>query len=148
MTAAHGWREHGDFTALMTDVAHVNAMREDAFLFLAERGGVAIAAGALMLADGLALLAGASTVPEHRKQGAQRALLEGRLQFVAGPGCDLAMMCSEPRSGSQRNAERHGFRIAYTQIKWQRQKGRMSQGVQSDCAGMVLRGARRKVLEA
>jgi len=26
-----------------------------------------------------------------------------------------------PGSGSQRNAERHGFRIAYTRTKWQLQ---------------------------
>ena len=34
-------------------------------------------------------------------------------------GCDLAMMCAQPGSASQRNAEREGFRIAYTRIKWQ-----------------------------
>jgi len=34
-------------------------------------------------------------------------------------GCDLAMMCAQPGSASQRNAERQGFRIAYTRIKWQ-----------------------------
>ena len=28
------------------------------------------------------------------------------------------MMGAPPGSGSQRNAERHGFRIAYTRIKW------------------------------
>jgi hypothetical protein len=28
------------------------------------------------------------------------------------------MMGSLPGSGSQRNAERHGFRIAYTRTKW------------------------------
>jgi hypothetical protein len=33
-------------------------------------------------------------------------------------GCDLAMVCTEPGSGSQRNAERQGFQIAYTRIKW------------------------------
>jgi len=27
-------------------------------------------------------------------------------------------MCALPGSGSQRNAERHGFRIAYTRMKW------------------------------
>jgi hypothetical protein len=32
------------------------------------------------------------------------------------------MMGANPGSGSQRNAERHGFRIAYTQIKWQQGK--------------------------
>ena len=33
-------------------------------------------------------------------------------------GCDLAMMGAEPGSSSQRNAERQGFRIAYTRTKW------------------------------
>ena len=28
------------------------------------------------------------------------------------------MMGAAPGSSSQRNAERHGFRIAYTRIKW------------------------------
>jgi hypothetical protein len=28
-------------------------------------------------------------------------------------------MAAEPGSASQRNAERHGFRIAYTRVKWQ-----------------------------
>jgi len=33
-------------------------------------------------------------------------------------GCDLAVMCAEAGSASQRNAERQGFRIAYTRTKW------------------------------
>ena len=33
-------------------------------------------------------------------------------------GCDLATMGAEPGSASQRNAERSGFRIAYTRTKW------------------------------
>jgi hypothetical protein len=28
-------------------------------------------------------------------------------------------MVAQPGSASQRNAERHGFRIAYTRTKWQ-----------------------------
>ncbi len=32
---------------------------------------------------------------------------------------DLAMMGAQPGSTSQRNAERQGFRIVYTRIKWQ-----------------------------
>jgi hypothetical protein len=67
----------------------------------------------------VALLAGACTIPEARKQGAQLALLDYRLRYAAEQGCDLAMMCAQPGSASQRNAERHGFRIAYTRIKWQ-----------------------------
>jgi hypothetical protein len=49
------------------------------------------------------------------------ALLERRLQDAFANGCDIAMMGALPGSISQRNAERHGFRIAYTRIKW-RQK--------------------------
>jgi predicted acetyltransferase len=66
----------------------------------------------------VALLAGASTIPESRRQGAQLALLDNRLRYAAEQGCDLAMMCALPGSASQRNAERQGFRIAYTRIKW------------------------------
>jgi GNAT superfamily N-acetyltransferase len=66
----------------------------------------------------VALLAGASTIPAARRQGAQLALLEARLRHAADEGCDLAMIGAQPGSASQRNAERHGFRIAYTRIKW------------------------------
>jgi Acetyltransferase (GNAT) family len=86
--------------------------------FLAEKDGQPIAAGALHLSEGVALLAGACTIPEHRKQGAQQALLEIRFRFAVDQGCDIAMMVAQPGSGSQRNAERQGFRIAYTRTKW------------------------------
>ena len=101
-TAAYGWSEHGDFTTLMSDVSQVNVMRDDAFLFLAELEGSAIAAGALSVFDGMALLAGASTVPEGRNQGAQLALLESRLRYGTEKGCDLAMMCALKTSSSEK----------------------------------------------
>jgi len=82
--------------------------------------GRPIASAALCFCGGVALFAGACTIPEGRRQGAQLALLETRLRYAAERGCDVAMMCAEPGSASQRNAERHGFRIAYTRTKWQR----------------------------
>ena len=69
--------------------------------------------------DGVALLGGAATVPELRRRGLQAALLEERLRYAFEHGCDLAMMVAEAGSNSQRNAERKGFRIAYTRTKWQ-----------------------------
>jgi hypothetical protein len=30
------------------------------------------------------------------------------------------MVATEPGSASQRNAERHGFRMTYRRVKWQR----------------------------
>ena len=72
------------------------------------------------MSDGVAFLAGASTIPEGRRHGAQLALLHQRLRDGADAGCDIAMMGALPGSASQRNAERHGFRIAYTRVKWKR----------------------------
>jgi hypothetical protein len=72
----------------------------------------------LSLNGDVALLAGASTIPASRKQGAQLALLHARLRFAAERGAQLAMMVALPGSGSQRNAERQGFRTCYTRTKW------------------------------
>ena len=116
-TSAAGWREsgYGDF---MLEFGRVNADTEGLHLFLAELDGQAIAAGAVSLRDGVAHLAGASTIPDGRRRGAQLALLDARLRYAAAHGCDVALMGALPGSSSQRNAERHGFRIAYTRVKW------------------------------
>jgi hypothetical protein len=53
-----------------------------------------------------------------RRRGLQAALLEERMRYAFEHGCDLAMMVAEAGSESQRNAERKGFRIAYTRTKW------------------------------
>jgi hypothetical protein len=117
-TAARGWSELEELSDFMLGLSRVSAKRADALSFLAELDGRAVATGALSICEGVALLAGASTVPEARRRGAQLALLDARLSYAAGQGCDLAMMCAQPGSASQRNAERQGFRIAYTRIKW------------------------------
>ncbi|MCI0488828.1 MAG: GNAT family N-acetyltransferase [Blastocatellia bacterium] len=118
-TAAEGWSEFTEFADLMLELSRVSTKRSDGLSFLAEIEGKPVATGAMSVSDGVALLAGASTIPESRNQGAQLALLEGRLNYAAEHGCDTAMMCALPGSASQRNAERQGFRIAYTRIKWQ-----------------------------
>jgi hypothetical protein len=104
----------------MQELAAINPWRRNHVPFLAERDGQPVAAGGVALIDGVALLAGASTVPQARRQGAQLALLQARLQYAAAHGCDVAMMGAAPGSDSQRNAERQGFHIAYTRVKWQR----------------------------
>lgn len=122
--ATAGWSEFKEAAEFMADLAGVTAKRKSGLSFLAELNGQAIATGALTIHKGVALLAGASTVPGHRKQGAQLALLEGRIRYAVGQGCDLAMMVALPGSASQRNAERQGFRIAYTRTKWQLRRER------------------------
>ena len=117
-TAFRGWSEFAEFSDFLRDMGKVHACSKT-LSFLAELDNEPIATGMLGITDGVALLAGASTIPEARRQGAQLALLEHRLRYGAQHGCDIAMMAALPGSASQRNAERHGFRIAYTRIKWQ-----------------------------
>jgi len=40
------------------------------------------------------------------------------MRYAFEHGYPLAMMVTEAGSQSQRNAERQGFRIAYTRTKW------------------------------
>ena len=117
-TSAEGWSEYKEFAHLMLEMGRVVAAAKGNILFLAELDGQAIGAGGLAIHEGVALFAGASTIPAWRRRGAQRALLAARFQYARAAGCDLAMMGAEPGSSSQRNAERQGFRIAYTRTKW------------------------------
>ena len=117
-TAAAGWSDSINLGDQLENLMSIAASRNACISFLAERNGEAIAAGALDVEDDIALLAGASTVPRARNLGAQTALLDARLRYAVQAGCGLAMICTEPGSASQRNAERNGFRIAYTRIKW------------------------------
>jgi GNAT superfamily N-acetyltransferase len=117
-TVARGWSDLPELTEYLQELGPIAACREDSVSFLAFLHDQPIAGAALCLHNGVALLAGACTIPEARRQGAQRALLESRLRFAAQQGCNIAMMCAAPGSASQRNAEREGFRIAYTRLKW------------------------------
>jgi len=117
-TTARGWSEFPELNEFLRELAPISTERRDSVSFLAELDSEPIATGVLCLGGGVALLGGACTVPEARKQGAQNALLTRRLQYALGEGCDVAMVCTLPGSASQRNAERNGFRIAYTRIKW------------------------------
>lgn len=118
--AAAGWEsEAPEFVGFLQDLGQTSAQSEGTTPFLAELNGQAIATASLFQHAGVALLTGASTVPAGRRQGAQTALLAARLHLAAAQSCTLAIMGARPGSQSQRNAERHGFRIAYTRVKWQ-----------------------------
>jgi hypothetical protein len=116
--SAKGWSGNAEFSDEMLDFGLIGTARSEGLSFQAELERQPIATGAMSMYQGVALLAGASTIPEARRQGAQQALLNSRLSYAVEHGCDLAMMCALPGSSSQRNAERQGFRIAYTRIKW------------------------------
>lgn len=109
--------ELGEFVAGLGDIW---ARSRGFTCFLAERDGEAVGSAALNIANGVAIMAGASTIPSARRQGAQLALFEARLAFAAERGIELAMVVTAPGGGSQRNSERQGFRPVYTRMKWKR----------------------------
>ena len=87
---------------------------------MAEIDEVAAGGGMMSIHNGVASLGGAGTLPEFRNRGVQRALILARVAFAAESGCDLAMVATQPGSGSQRNVERQGFRVVYTRMKFVR----------------------------
>jgi len=117
--SARAWtHEHPELRDFVLDSGAISASRAGSASFLAEIDGQPGATGALCIHNGVALFAGASTVPELRRRGLQGALLRERMRYAFEHGCDLAMMVAEAGSNSQRNAERKGFRVAYTRVKW------------------------------
>jgi GNAT superfamily N-acetyltransferase len=102
----------GDFAAMVTPIFQM----EGALLFVAEAEGktVACGAGLLIPEHKVVALFGAGTVPEFRGRGLQTTLLRLRMQVAAQAGCEVAVIVTQGGSTSQRNAERLGFRVAYS----------------------------------
>jgi hypothetical protein len=97
----------------LRDGAIAMAMVPGVTAWLARVEGKPAGGGSLLIHDGLALICGDGTLPRFRHRGVQTALLHTRLAHASAAGCDLAVICTQPGSGSQRNAERQGFRVVY-----------------------------------
>jgi len=61
-------------------------------------------------------LCGAGTLAEYRGRGLQTALLRARMAAAVGAGCEYAVVVTQGGTTSQRNAERLGFRVAYSKV--------------------------------
>ena len=118
-TSANGWSSEMEGLAdFMLAFGRISARCNGAYPFLAELDDQPISTGMLFIYDDVCILAGASTIPEARRRGAQNALLADRLKFAADRGCHLAIMGALPGSQSQKNAQKNRFEIAYTRTKW------------------------------
>ncbi len=102
-----------------------------ALAFLARIDGEAAGgcAGRIIPEARIAALFGASTLPEFRGRGVQSALIALRLHEAAKAACEYAVVSANPGSGSQRNMERRGFRVAYTKLVMRREWPEMPAGV-------------------
>jgi len=92
------------------------ALAPCATAWLATMDGRPAGGATLLTHDGMGLMAGDATLPGFRGRGVQTALLTARLEHARRAGCDLAVTCTQPATGSQRNAERQGFGIVYARV--------------------------------
>jgi GNAT superfamily N-acetyltransferase len=81
--------------------------------YAAWRGGEFAGGASFRVTDGIAQFTGAATVPAHRRQGVQTALLRARLAAAATAGCDVAVVTTQPGSKSHQNVQRQGFDLLY-----------------------------------
>jgi hypothetical protein len=118
-TNVEGWSvEMPGFTDFLYPISQIVAHSKGSRPFFAELNGKPISTGILYIFDDVALLSGDSTISEGRNRGGQSALIDARLNDAVDHGCTLAMIAASPGSQSQKNAEKNGFRIAYTRTKW------------------------------
>ena len=119
-TSARGWATiHESLADFMLAFGKIAARMSGGHPFVAEINGEVVGAAGLGIYDEICILSGAATVPEARNRGVQNALLDARLRLARERNCTLAMICALPGSQSQKNAQKNGFNIAYTRIKWQ-----------------------------
>lgn len=92
--------------------------REGWDCFAAYDGAVPVATGALYVTKGVGWLGIAATLPEHRRRGAQTALLSARIDAAAAAGCEVVVtetgeLVEGKPSSSYRNILRAGFELEY-----------------------------------
>jgi GNAT superfamily N-acetyltransferase len=111
-------RGFSDIFPISEDVFDGFASLPSSLDFLARvEGVVAGGGGGRIIAEArIAALFGTATLPEFRRRGVQSALIAVRLHEAAVAGCEYAVVSTQPGSGSQRNMERRGFRVAYTKV--------------------------------
>jgi len=89
---------------------------ERALAFVASVEGklVACGTGLVIPEHKVFALCGAGTLAEFRGRGLQTALLRARMAAALEAGCEYAVVVTNGGTTSQRNAERLGFRVAYS----------------------------------
>ncbi|HEY3617120.1 MAG TPA: GNAT family N-acetyltransferase [Candidatus Sulfotelmatobacter sp.] len=91
---------------------------EGALPFVASVEGrlVACGTGLVIPEHRVFALCGAGTLAEFRGRGLQTALLRARMAAAVESGCEYAVVVTQGGTTSQRNAERLGFRVAYSKV--------------------------------
>ncbi len=112
-----GFTSEEDLPDELVDVVETTGHLASAASFLARIDGEPAGGGSVAVCNRVAAIFGQSTLPQFRGRGVQRAVLLASLEAGARAGCDVATIFTMPGTSSQRNAERQGFRVAYTRSK-------------------------------
>jgi GNAT superfamily N-acetyltransferase len=116
--SAAGFQTNGRTPELLRALALIATRRKDTVLYFAyvqdEVAGTAAMANIETVEGSVAHLYLDSTLPGHRGQGVQLALIRARLLDAARQGLDVATSITRAGDGSARNAGRAGLRLAYT----------------------------------
>ena len=101
-----------DFLPMLTPMFQFQGV----LLFVAEIDGrpAACGAGLIIPEHKIVALFGAGTLPQFRGRGLQTSLLKRRMAEAMKLGCEHAVIVTQGGTTSQRNAERLGFRVAYS----------------------------------
>jgi GNAT superfamily N-acetyltransferase len=88
--------------------------------FLAAIDGRTAGCCSVTVADGVAWLGAAATLPEFRCRGVQAAMVRHRVAHAESAGCDLAAATALPDGASARNLSRLGFALIQHQVVLER----------------------------
>jgi len=109
-----GLPQHEEFPRAALEQAELAGLDAGVRTYLARVAGAAAGGAGLRLADGIAQMAGAGTLPAYRRRGVQTALVAARLTDARAAGCDLAVVTTQPGSPSHANTQRMGFDVGFT----------------------------------
>jgi GNAT superfamily N-acetyltransferase len=109
-----GLPAHEEFPREVVERAERDFAAAGVVRYVALRDGAIAGGASFRMAEGVAQLTGAATVPAHRRRGVHSALLLARLADAADAGCDIAVVTTQPASKAQQNVQRQGFDLLYT----------------------------------
>lgn len=117
-TALSGFLPEGvtEFPQAFMDSSKRVARQRNTVCIRAMLDGQCVGAGAMGVHGPIACLFGVSVLPAFRKRGVQLAMLDWRLREAARRGSIVATIGSRPGVATERNAQRAGFRVAYTKL--------------------------------
>jgi MOSC domain-containing protein YiiM/GNAT superfamily N-acetyltransferase len=94
---------------LWADILPATLRTRGVVAFVAERDGIPVGTGTLVMHRKVGSLVAGGVLPEARRQGIQAALIAARIDYARREGCDLICAEADLDSTSERNLRRGGL---------------------------------------